>query len=639
MDASTESGIPRHVLAERMKARYSRVRDRACIIEFCVNVLCGIQGIITGSRAEGPHNFDSDTDFVKISSDLIAVNETGKCPSQNRVKLLVTSEGAYPGHVKLKVTTETQFQRNLEILQPMECLRSLCVEDQMYISTKKIRDNWSKFAPGCAAMFGNATQNLVQGPSVQLTWSTNNQQFFMDTLYAIPCSNWPKEALDWFNRKRKYLWPDINLLESIKVKGTFFVPFGRTPSGEISDSDWRISFSHAERELMWSLDSSRMLCFDFLKRLSKIIKQRYPTSTFQSYYLKTSFLWILENSPSDKWHPNSTTERAVDCVIWLLEKLQAENIPNYFIPSNNILKNVSNDENEDFLNFLSNIADERHSLWQTFIKEAEKGYRDDLLFQYHVYMNAFTVVRQITLVSLSILDSPELCIPRLHKNIDSLINMDNSSLVYLKPLIRVLKGHLGSLAICSEIQKSPNVEDFAQFELDNDVWRYLEDGCHVDKYSGRLKKATILDRLCKHEAALSLVEDLLSKHGDHVVHMSSFRVERNESFTDYPKDGMSYEEFMEEYLALDVLFLPSELPIAPTCIKKFLSKGKAVLIHPITYALFLHFTVLYHLKKHNNLKQVLAALTRQVQGNISWLTQIEQQLLEHCETLSEHLSE
>ena len=626
------------VLAERRKARYNRVRDRACIIEFCLNDLCGIQGIITGSRAEGPHNFDSDTDFVKISSDLIAVYEIGDYPSHNRVSLLMTSEGAYPGHIKLLARTEAQFQGNLEILQPMECLRSLCVDNQLCLSTKKIRDNWSKLAPRYVGVLGNATQNLVQGPSVQLTWSANNQNFFMDTLYGIPCSNWPVEALDWFSRKRKYKWPDAILRESIKAKGTFLVPFGRTPTGEISNLDWRISFSHAERELMWSLDPLRTLCFDFLKRLSKVIKQLYPTC-FQSYYLKTSFLWNVEETPSDKWQPDSIIERTVDCATWLLEKLRAKNIPNYFIQNNNIFKHVSTDENEALLNFLLTIADVKHSLWQTFIKEAEKGYRDDLLFEYHVYLNAFAVTRQITLDSLSLLDSPETCISQLHKNIASLKNMDSTSLAYLKPLIRVLNGLLGSLAICSEIQKTSSFDSLAKFETDNDILRYLEDGCHIDKYSGRLKRATILNRMAKHEEVLSILEEMLSKYGNHVVYMSSFSVERNESYTDYPKDGMPYEAFMEEYLALDVAFLPSELPIAPACIKNILSKGKLILIHPITYALFLRFITLFHLKKYNSLKEVLVGLTRQVQRNMTWLTQIEQQLLEHCEKLFENLIE
>ena len=638
MDISTEPSTSKHLLAERMRARYNRVRDRACIIEYCINDLCGINGIITGSRAEGPHNHDSDTDFVKFSNDLVAVNEIAESCSQNRVKLLMVSEGAYPGHVKLKVTPEIQFQGNLEILQQMECLSSLCVDNRMYISTKKIRENWSKFAPGCAIMFGNATQNLVQGPSVQLTWTESNQQFFMDTLYAIPCSNWPDGALEWYNRERKYGWPDINLIENIKAKGTFLVPFGRSPFGEISDFDWRISFSHAERELMWSLDSSRMLCFDFLKRLSKILKQRFPTC-YQSYYLKTSFFWILENSQPDKWHPNSTIERATDCITWLMENLRAESIPNYFIPKNNIFRKVPEGDTEDLVRFLSGIADRRHSLWQTFVREAEKGYRDDLLFQYHVYMNAFTVVRQLTLVTLSILVSPELCISRLQKNIDSLIKTDNSILVHLKPLIRVLKGHLGSLAICSEIQKSQNVEVLAKFKSEHDIWEYLEDGCHVDKYSGRLKRATILDQLSRHEETLGIIDELLSQDRDHVVYMSSFKVERDESFTDYPKDGMSYEDFMKEYLALDVVFLPAELAITPTCIQQFLSTGKTVLIHPITYALFLRFTILFKLEKYNNLKNILAALSHQVHRNTSWLTQIETQLLGHCETLFKQLSE
>ena len=375
-----------------------------------------------------------------------------------------------------------------------------------------------------------------------------------------------------------------------------------------------------------------MLCFDFLKRLSMILKQRFPTC-FQSYYLKTSFLWALENTPPDKWHPDNTVERAIDCVTWLSENLRKENIPNYFIPSNNIFRKVAKCDNENLATFLTDITDVEHEVWQTFIKKAEKGYRDDLLFRYHVYMNAFTVARQLTLVSLSILESLELCMSRLQTNIDALKQMENSSLVYLKPLISVLKQHFGSLYIGSGIQKYPTVD----VTSDSDMWKYLEDGCHVDKYSGKLKLATILERQSRYEEALAIIEELLSHHGPHVVYMSSFTVERDETFTDYPKAEMSYEEFMAEYLALDVVFLPSELGITPTCLQQFLSTRKAVLVHPITYALFLQFTILYRLERYDNLQRVFAALSQQVHRRTSWLSKIEDKLLEHCETLFEQL--
>ena len=75
--------------------------------------------------------------------------------------------------------------------------------------------------------------------------------------------------------------------------------------------------------------------------------------------------------------------------------------------------------------------------------------------------------------------------------------------------------------------------------------------------------------------------------------MTPFKFSKHANFNVYPKYGQSFEEFVDGYVAYDVIFLPSEMSVAPDGVKYILSDGHAVLIHPVVYAHYLRF-IMFH---------------------------------------------
>ena len=60
-----------------------------------------------------------------------------------------------------------------------------------------------------------------------------------------------------------------------------------------------------------------------------------------SYHLKTIFLWKCEEKSSEKW--NNLLESVVDLLSDLVDHLRKGNIPEYFIPENNLIDNIKED--------------------------------------------------------------------------------------------------------------------------------------------------------------------------------------------------------------------------------------------------------------------------------------------------------
>ena len=438
-------------LPDKMKDRYNKNRDRVRLIEFCLNVLCGYEIIFTGSLADGPHNDDSDTDLLYVSKDVIAVPDDTSTDYQNENKTVLQTESAnvYPGHVKLKL--REQSTGKIDILKPKETFKSLCVKDSLILSTKKVLTNWCTVASGAFSDIGSLKQTKEHGPSAQMTLSHSDGTFEFDFVYAVPCSEWPKEARGWFDRKRKSGFPDESLLRRIHALGTYVVPFGRSEDGENSDSDWRISFSHAEREIMWSLEGSQLLCYEIMKRICSIVKAKFPGS-IQSYFFKTSFLWNLEGVPKTEWNINDILRRTIICIQWLKKNLVQETVPNYFIPGNNMFRRDTCNRAtlQQVVHYLEELTDLDNKVWNGFLDSLHSFFRDDLLFKYHIYLDGLALARQLA-VSFAKDPSPQKCLKMIREKIlaiQGFSNECNENSFFLPFLEASCQSIVGSLAIC-----------------------------------------------------------------------------------------------------------------------------------------------------------------------------------------------
>ena len=181
-----------------------------------------------------------------------------------------------------------------------------------------------------------------EGPAIHLDaakgWSSS------DTVLALSCTDWPECAREWLSRRRIHGWPSKELIKQCESLG-FIVVSACHPASDEKQFQWRISFSHQERLLVTQLNSVQLKCYILLKIIKKeLIKQYIKEDTLTSYHLKTCMLYILENTPSELWVP----ENLVGCVIMCLRQIHLwirdENIPNYFIPGEDMLDRITKPE-------------------------------------------------------------------------------------------------------------------------------------------------------------------------------------------------------------------------------------------------------------------------------------------------------
>ena len=117
------------------------------------------------------------------------------------------------------------------------------------------------------------------------------------------------------------------------------MPVGH-PHSDTDMMEWRISFSVAERTLVWSFNHVQMQCYAFMKLILKefINPQCSPLCrVLCSYFIKTFLFWEYEETDPSYW----CKENFRECVMRLLSKFSdnvtARSLKHYFIPSFNLL--------------------------------------------------------------------------------------------------------------------------------------------------------------------------------------------------------------------------------------------------------------------------------------------------------------
>ena len=165
--------------------------------------------------------------------------------------------------------------------------------------------------------------------------------FTSDIVLAIFCEGWPTCAREWITRDR--CWPDYQSVEKITQSGFHIVP-----KSSPEDGDFRLSFSCAEITLMKTLSPLQHEVMRAFKAVVTEYRQNIWSLDFKealsSYYLKTVAFWYFEKIPQELW----SQEAVVHHLVALLEKLagafRIQNLPMYFMPKVNLLKNVDEPE-------------------------------------------------------------------------------------------------------------------------------------------------------------------------------------------------------------------------------------------------------------------------------------------------------
>ena len=137
--------------------------------------------------------------------------------------------------------------------------------------------------------------------------------FSMDNVPALQVRGWPNVAREWINRSRK--WPSPETIHRIIQEG-FHLVVKHPKSGGCPETDFRLSFSHAEYLLSQELNDIQRQCYRGLKKYYSVYLRTDPKCLVK-YHLKTLFLQTCEETGSEMW----TEENRTACMMKLLENL------------------------------------------------------------------------------------------------------------------------------------------------------------------------------------------------------------------------------------------------------------------------------------------------------------------------------
>ena len=303
------------------------IRKDLCKIKDCdMSAAYACKHYFTGSKAEGLDLPGSDQDFMlDINYDFcmkleVVEHEPSIKESCKKHLFVMVTDNVHPGFTMLRNTSPTGYGLLLDSFQDVNGSHFLssCLVVRNLLSRHECRTKSIK----------------IQGPSLEHTAED------LDMVSSIHCSFWPSSASEWVRRTRSNGWPCIYLIKKIVDFGFHLVPIGY-PCSSTNLIEWRISFSIAERYLVWSFNHTQMQMYAILKLIQKeFIKVNCSTENYVlcSYFIKTFLFWKFEETDYHFWRP----ENFRDCLIYLLTEfcttIKLGTLKHYFIPSFNLLE-------------------------------------------------------------------------------------------------------------------------------------------------------------------------------------------------------------------------------------------------------------------------------------------------------------
>ncbi|XP_071177881.1 uncharacterized protein [Mytilus edulis] len=276
--------------------------------------------IHSGSRGEGLDLVGSDLDVMTICPKYV-VYESDKDVVHDWLPVLVMdTEDTPPCFTQLQLYTNVNnlsnfFKQQLQQHRGKHLLSSELYKSQLL---KEMQVFWPEF------------KLKMHGPCL------SDINDIMDFAECLKCVKWVSQAQPWISRPR-LMWPSPELISKITLCGTLFVPIGN--KGSVNENlQWRISFSVAEKILIYSFSHTQLLCYALLKILLKEIvnEKEELKGLLCSYFLKTLMFWISEENETSVWRPDNIIPCFMACLKRLLYCIEYSTLLHYFIPDNNL---------------------------------------------------------------------------------------------------------------------------------------------------------------------------------------------------------------------------------------------------------------------------------------------------------------
>ena len=331
------------------------IRQDFCrLLDTIYSTIQPIRMYYTGSKAEGLDLPGSDDDLMFDVNDLLnvkivqSVREISATPSYE--EFLLCTENVKPGFVLLRRIRQHADTVNQRLKAALETISNV-----EYLSSDKLVGN---FFHDWGPIHIGPTQ-VRQGPSVeQRVPHQDPSEPGIDMVKSIRCFFWPDDASEWIQRSRLFGWPRSDVISSIVDFGCHVVAVGH-PKSETKLTEWRLSFSIAERALVWSFNHVQLQCYAVLKIILKQfikLKCSPQNQVLCSYFIKTFLFWKYETTHLNFWCKSNFWE----CIIYLLKEfakcIRKGEIRHYFLPKFNLLSvKLTPGAQAELLHLLHNI--------------------------------------------------------------------------------------------------------------------------------------------------------------------------------------------------------------------------------------------------------------------------------------------
>uniref|UniRef100_A0A8C5R4Y0 Cyclic GMP-AMP synthase n=1 Tax=Leptobrachium leishanense TaxID=445787 RepID=A0A8C5R4Y0_9ANUR len=194
-------------------------------------------------------------------------------------------------------------------------------------------------------------------PAITFEINNKHETISVDFVLALEVKKkyWPEETNEgmkidsWLGKKTK---------QKFRKEKIYFV--AKKPRGVCNTEDlddvWRLSFSNIEKKILTNHGNAktccerneqkccRKQCLKRLKCLLELIKQKSDKSldVFSSYYTKTTLFHCCVKYPLDQDWKEEDLENCFDRLVeFFLAFLVEGNLPNFFIPSHNLISGIS----------------------------------------------------------------------------------------------------------------------------------------------------------------------------------------------------------------------------------------------------------------------------------------------------------
>ncbi|XP_063418881.1 uncharacterized protein LOC134701677 [Mytilus trossulus] len=297
--------------------------------------------ITSGSKGEGLNLNGSDLDLMFIDRCAQVYESEEEVVIEGRgLPFMMYTKDTPPCFTHLYLLTYHQNQTLVSV--SVSLLNMLDINHTGYAFSSEQYKIWH------LSNFDASWSSQIHGPCI------SDGQGQHDFAYCLKCDTWIIQAQPWVIRPRT-TWPSPELISQIVSCGVLFVPIGC--KGSINENiEWRISFSVAEKILIFSFSHTQFLCYAMLKIMLKEIIDKHEDlkGLLCSYFLKTLMFWILEETDPYLWTPDNLIRCFMACLQRLLYCVRYSTLSHYFISDNNLFLLRFNTSNRETLTNLLN---------------------------------------------------------------------------------------------------------------------------------------------------------------------------------------------------------------------------------------------------------------------------------------------